>query len=116
MAGFFGVSRSAYYLWARNVVSQRRKAGDTELIRLIREIVTRDCLRYGRAWVRMELRDAYGKPVSLKEVARLMRENNLNVRRKRKYILTTDWKHGFAVCENILNRGIDAESGGLKWV
>jgi len=111
-----GVSRSAYYQWARNGVSRRRKAADTELARIIREIVFRHHLRYGSPRVRRELRDAYGKRVSLKKVARLMRENGLNTRRKRAFILTTDSKHGLPVCKNILNRKFYAGKGGVKWV
>jgi excisionase family DNA binding protein len=41
MAGLLGVSRAAYYQWARNGVSGRHKAADTELVRLIREIAVR---------------------------------------------------------------------------
>jgi len=116
MAGLFGVSPGAYYQWARNGVSQRRKTADAELVRLIREIAVRHRGRYGSPRIRRELRDAYGKRVSLKKVARLMRENGLNARRRRTFIRTTDSKHGFAVCENILNREFHAEKGGQKWV
>jgi transposase InsO family protein len=66
--------------------------------------------------VRRELRDKYGKHVSLKKVAQIMRENGLNARRRRKYIPTTDSKHGLPVCENILNQVFHAEKGGEKWV
>jgi len=116
MAALFGVSRSAYYRWARNGVSQRRKADDAELIRLILEIVAKHHRRYGSPRVRRELRGIYGKRVSLKKVARLMRENGLNARRSRKFIRTTDSNHAFAVSENILSREFYAESGGVKWV
>ena len=112
----FGVSRSAYYQWVRNGVSQRRETEDAELIRLIREIVIRHYYRYGSPRVRQELRDAYEKRVSLKKVARLMRENGLNARRRKKFIRTTDSKHALPVCENILNREFHAEKGGQKWV
>jgi len=116
MAGLFGVSRSAYYKWLRNGVSRWRMEAETELIRLIREIVTRHHRRYGSPRVRQELRTVYGKRVSLKKVARLMRENGLNARRRRKFIPTTDSKHTLEVCENILNREFHAEKGGQKWV
>ena len=116
MAGLLGVSRSAYYQWARNGVSQRRGIVDAELLRLIRQIVTRHHRRYGSPRVRQELRDVYGKRVSLKKVARLMREHQLNARRRRKFIPTTDSKHSLKVCENILNREFHAEKGGQKWV
>jgi len=116
MAVLFGVSRSAYYRWARNGASQRRKADDAELVRLILEIAAKHHCRYGSPRVRRELRDAYGKRVSLKKVARLMRENGLNARRSRKRIPTTDSNHTLKVFENILSRKFYAESGGVKWV
>jgi transposase InsO family protein len=116
MAGLLGVSRSAYYQWARNGVSPRRKAADDELLRLIREIVTKHHRRYGSPRVQRELRDVYGKRVSVKKVARLMRENGLNARRRRTFIRTTDSNHALAVCENILNREFHAEKSGQKWV
>jgi hypothetical protein len=38
MAGLFGVTRGAYYQWAKKGVSERRRKYDEELIRLIRDI------------------------------------------------------------------------------
>jgi hypothetical protein len=35
---------------------------------------------------------------------------------RRKFIPTTDSRHGLAVCENILGRMFHAEAGGQKWV
>jgi transposase InsO family protein len=116
MAAVVGVSRSAYYQRVRNGVSRRREIADAELVRLIREIVVRHHWRYGSPRVRQELRSTYGKRVSLKKVARLMRENGLNAKGRRKFIPTTDSKHGLYVCENLLNREFHAEKGGQKWV
>jgi transposase InsO family protein len=116
MAGLLGVSRTAYYQWARNGVSRRRETADDELLRLIREIVAKHHRRYGSPRIRRELRDVYGKRVSVKRVARLMRKNGLNARWRRTFIKTTDSKHALAVCENILNREFHAEKGGQKWV
>jgi putative transposase len=116
MAGLFGVSRSAYYKWLRTGVSQRRCVADAELVRLIVEIVSKHHRRYGSPRVREELRNDYGKRVSQKKVARLMRENGLNARHRRRFIRTTDSKHTFSICENILNREFYAEKGGQKRV
>jgi putative transposase len=116
MAELFGVSRSAYYRWARNGASQRRKTDDAELVRLILEIAAKHHRRYGSPRVRRELRDIYGKRVSLKKVARLMRENGLNARKSKKFIPTTDSNHALTVFENILSREFYAESVGIKWV
>jgi transposase InsO family protein len=116
MAALLGVSRSAYYQWVRNGVSRRREQADAALVRLIREIVVEHHGRYGSPRVRQELRTTYGKRVSLKTVARLMRENGLNAKRRKKFIPTTDSKHGLYVNENLLNREFHAEKGGQKWV
>jgi len=116
MAKLFGVSCSAYYKWARGEVSQRRQEADAELIRLIKTIVKRHYRRYGSPRVRKELRNVYGKRVSLKKVARLMRENDLNARYKGKYIPTTDSKHDLPVSENVLNRDFHAVEPRQKWI
>jgi transposase InsO family protein len=66
--------------------------------------------------MREELRNSYGKRLGLKKVARLMRENGLNTKRRRKYIPTTDSNYGLPVCENILHREFHAEGAGEKRV
>jgi transposase InsO family protein len=116
MAGLLGVSCGAYYQWAKYGLSDRRAKADAALVELIRKIVMHHHYRYGSPRVREELRRKYTVRVSLKRVARLMRENGLNARRKRKYIKTTQSKHNLPVCENILNQDFHAERGGRKWV
>jgi transposase InsO family protein len=91
MAELFGVSRSAYYRFCKYDVSMRQDAIDAQLIDLIRKIRARHRY-YGSPRMRRELRDRYGKCISPKKVARLMRENGLNVKRGRKYVKTTDSK------------------------
>jgi transposase InsO family protein len=115
MIALFGVSRSAYYKWAKYGTSDRRSKADAELIPLIRDIVITHGYRYGIPRVRLELRRLHNIRVSRKKVARLMRENGLNARRRGKFIPTTHSKHGLEVCENILDRDFHAEEGGLKW-
>jgi transposase InsO family protein len=116
MAGLLGVSSGAYYQWTRKGVSERRNLRDARLIRLIREIQRRHHNRYGSPRVRETLRKEYGERVSLKKVAQLMRENRLNARLRRKYIPTTNSRHGLSVCDNILDQMFHAEAGGQKWV
>jgi len=116
MAGLLGFSRGAYYKWMKNGVSQRRETADAELVSLLWKIVIGNHWRYGSPRVRRELLETYGKRVSLKKVARLMRENKLNAKRRRKFIPTTDSKHTLPVCENILKREFYAERGGQKWI
>jgi transposase InsO family protein len=116
MAALFGVSSSAYYKWAKKGNSSRPEEEDAELVRIIREIVEKHHYRYGSPRVKETLRRDYGKQVSRKKVARLMREHGLNTRGRRKFIPTTNSNHGFPVCDNLLNREFHAEGGGQKWV
>jgi transposase InsO family protein len=99
-----------------NEQSAKRSTRDAELLDLIRGIVERHHWRYGSPRVRKALRDDYGKRVSRKKTARLMRENGLNARRRGRFIPTTDSNHGLPVCENRLNREFQAETAGAKWV
>jgi transposase InsO family protein len=66
--------------------------------------------------VREALRQDYGKQVSLKKAAQLVRENGLNARRRGKCIPTTNSNHGLPVYENWLNREFQAAMAGTKWV
>jgi transposase InsO family protein len=116
MAGLFGVSRAAYYKWLKHGICEQRSKADAELLELIREIVNKHHRRYGSPRVRRELWVKYGKSVSHKRIARLMRENGLNARCKGKYIPTTNSSHSDPICENILNREFHAEKAGMKWV
>ncbi|MDR3192870.1 MAG: IS3 family transposase [Treponema sp.] len=109
MASVFGVSSSAYYKWVKKGVSPERGKGDAELIDLIREIVKTHHYHYGSPRVREELRSKYGKGISRKKVARLMRENGLNARRRGKCIPTTNSNHGLPVRENLLKGEFHAE-------
>ena len=116
MTAFLGVSRSGYYKWLKAGCSRQGAEPDAELIELIREIACKHNRRYGILRVRKELFLKHGINVNHKKVARLMREQGLNARRKRKFIPTTDSKHSLVVCENTLNRDFSSEKPGQKWV
>jgi transposase InsO family protein len=63
---------------------------------------------YDSPRVQEALRDDYGKRISRKKVAQLMREHSFQVCRRRNFIPTTRSDHGFAICENLLNRKFHA--------
>jgi transposase InsO family protein len=77
-------------------------------VRLIRPVAGRHHRRYGSPRVREALRRDYGKRVSRKKAARLIRENGLNARQRRKFIPATNPDHGLPVCENLLDREFHA--------
>jgi transposase InsO family protein len=115
MAVLFGISRGAYYKWLKSGHSKPHDP-DAELVRLIREIVLKHNYRYGNPRIKRELFRKHGIRVSRKKITRLLREHGLNARRMRKYTTTTDSKHSYPVCENILNRDFFAAKPGQKWV
>lgn len=58
---------------------------------------------------------AEGQVVNRKRVQRLMREDNLLVLRKRRYVVTTDARHTYAVYPNLAGE-IEATSANQLWV
>jgi transposase-like protein len=115
MAGLLGLS-GAFYRWAQYGRSMRRREADAALLCLIREIVARQHRRYGSPRGRAEWPLMDGKWASLKTVARLMRENNLNARLRRSCTRTSNSRHGLPVCENPLNRDFSACHCGQQGV
>jgi transposase InsO family protein len=116
MTSLFGVSRSAYYRWVKQGISERREKADAALVEQLRAIQEEHHQRYGAPRIQVELRRKYGMRVSRKRLAKLLEKHGLNAKRRRKFIPTTNSNHGLAVCENILNRDFHASQAGEKWV
>ena len=72
------------------------------MINVIRSI-TESCRNYGYRRVTAELRHR-GLVVNSKKVRRIMRENGLNPKRKRRYVVTTDSSHDSPIYPNVANR------------
>jgi transposase InsO family protein len=115
MTGLFGVSRSAYYQWEKQGVSDRRERGDTELAEKLRALQEEHHGRYGAPRLQIELRKQ-GIRVSRKRIGKLLRKHGLNAKRRRRFVPTTQSNHGLPVCENLLNRDFGAAEPGRKWV
>lgn len=107
MCEVFSVSRSGYYAWLKRPVS-RRKQADTELQKKIRILPRDSAGSYGSPRV---YRDLKGQGASCGEnrVARLMREDGLRSKTKRRFKATTDSKHNLPVAPNLLNREFNPE-------
>lgn len=102
------VSESGYYAAQDRPVSGRH-VGDAQLRVAIRAVHDRSHRRYGAPRVHRELR-AHGTRVAKKRVARLMREEGLVARPKRRFVRTTDARHPEPFAPNLLARrfGVDA--------
>jgi transposase InsO family protein len=108
------VSRSGYYAWSVRRPSQRAIA-DRELTEEIRNIHESSKQRYGSPRVHEEL-GANDTHVGRKRVARLMKENGLSARIKRRFVKTTDSKHDFPIAPNILQRDFTVAAPNEIWV
>jgi transposase InsO family protein len=107
-------SVSAYYEWEREQESAHERRDD-ELSALIRRLFAEFRGRYGAPRIQRELAKA-GVRVSRKRVARLMRENGLFAKSRRKFKATTDSNHALPVAPNLLEQRFDAERPNTVWV
>jgi len=93
-----GLARSSYYYQAQGPSPEKLKA-DADVRDRIEDIALR-FPRYGYRRVAAQLKRE-GWPVNHKRVLRLMRESDLLVESKRKWLSTINSKHGFAVYPNL---------------
>ena len=114
MARMLGVSRSGYYGWLGKPRSDRNRR-DEELVETISSIRKDSKGRYGSPRVTRELKRR-GHRVGHNHVARLMRENGLQARRRRRYRSTTNSDHTLPVAENVLNRQFAVTEPNVAWV
>jgi transposase InsO family protein len=108
------VSRSGYYAFEKRVPSAREKS-DRQLAVEIREIHRRSRRNYGSPRIHRELRERK-RPVGRKRIARLMREEGIVGRRRRRFRHTTDSNHGLPVAKNILDRNFTTSEPNQAWV
>jgi transposase InsO family protein len=108
------VSKSGFYAWCGRPPSSRSLA-DRQLLGRIRAVHAESKGRYGSPRVHREL-SAKGIHVSKHRIARLMRENGLRGRRRRRFRHTTDSNHAMPIAPNTLARDFTAEAPNEVWV
>ena len=114
MCRLLEVSASAYYAW-RGRPESRLVREDRRLLVEIKAIHSAKRGVYGSPRIHAELK-SQGQCHGLKRVARLMRENDIRARRKRKFKVTTNSKHSHPVAPNLLQRDFEATAPNQKWV
>ncbi len=114
MARMLQVSRSGYYAWVGKPRSKRYRR-DEMLVEVIFSIQEDSKGRYGSLRVTRALRRR-GHQVGHNHVARLMRENGLQARRRRRYRSTTDSKHALPVAKNLVNREFTVTELNHTWL
>ena len=108
------VSRSGYYDWSKRPESNRSRS-NRELLHKIREVYDHSKGVYGSPRITAALRHK-GICCSKGRVARLMQENGIASRMKRKFKATTNSKHSFPVAPNLLNQNFEVSEKNRVWV
>lgn len=113
LCSVLGVSQSGYFAW-RGRPACRRQHEDMVLLAHVRSAFTLSNGTYGSPRMTRELQDS-GLAVGRRRTARLMRENGLRARQKRRFKRTTDSHHAWPVAPNLLDQDFSAEGPNQKW-
>jgi len=108
------VSRAGFYAHTRRPPSKHTQR-DVALGAKVAAIHARSGRRYGSPRVHDELREE-GERVSRKRVCRLMKEQDLRGKRRRRFRVTTQSEHDDPIAPNVLDRDFTASAPNQKWV
>jgi putative transposase len=108
------VTPSGFYAWRRRPESQHA-CDDRRLKVLVRASFEENKHRYGSPRVHEDLIERHER-VSRKRVVRLMQEEGLKARVRRRYKHTTMSDHDQPVADNLLDRQFEAEAPNQRWV
>jgi transposase InsO family protein len=113
MCQVLGVSRSGYYAWRHRPESPRCRE-NRRLRGKIRTLHKESRGTYGSPRIHQALQ-AQGEACGRHRVARLMREDDLKAKVKKRYKATTDSKHTLPVAPNLLQRDFAPSGPNQVW-
>lgn len=108
------VSRGGFYAWCKRPECERAKQ-DRGLAARIKQVHEESRGTYGSPRVHAELA-AEGTPAGRNRVAKLMRQEGIRARRKRRFVKTTDSKHDLSIAPNLVQRDFSATAPNRLWV
>ena len=114
MCEMLGVGRTSFYDWIKAEPSARALEGRL-LTKIIKEIFMENYGSYGVRRIRQTLM-SLGFVGSRRRVGKLMKNECLVCKAKRKFKMTTDSKHQLPVAENLLSRNFIATEPNQKQV
>jgi len=113
LCSVLGVSQSGYFAW-KDRPACRRQRDDLVLLAHARSAFALSNGTYGSPRMTRELQDN-GFAVGRRRTARLMRENDIKARQKRRFKRTTDSEHSWPVEPNIIDQDFTADRPNQKW-
>ncbi len=114
MCKVFKISKSSYYRWMKSGLFKRWLENEQLLVN-INKVFEASSGSYGSPRIATEL-NTLGFQVSRQRTARIMKAAGIRAKRKRKFVTTTDSRHGYPVAPNVLNREFTVASSGQVWV
>jgi putative transposase len=114
MCRALGVSSSGFYAWCRRPESAHLQR-DRRLKVLVRAAFDASKQRYGSPRIHEDLLEQQER-VSRKRVIRLMQEEGLKARLRKRFKCTTMSDHDQPVADNLLDRQFTADAPNQRWV
>jgi transposase InsO family protein len=114
MCQVLGISASGYYAWCRRSESAHAQR-DRQLRVLVRASFEASKHRYGSPRIHEDLLEQ-AERVSRKRVIRLMHEDGLKARARKRFKCTTISNHDQPVAANLLDRQFTANAPNRRWV
>ena len=113
MCRVLGVSQSGFFAWQERPAC-RRQQQDMVYLAHIRTAFALSNGTYGSPRMHRDLVDE-GHEIGRHRTARLMRENHLIARQKRRFKRTTDSEHAWPVAPNLVAQDFTADGPDRKW-
>ncbi len=110
----FDVSRSGYYRFAREIVSKRVKENEI-LLEKIKKAHVKSRQTYGSPRIQAEIK-SQGDYYSRKRIARLMQQEGIQAKMKKRFKKTTKVNPKAKVAPNLLNQNFAADKPNQRWV
>ena len=107
------VSQSGFFAWRNRPACQRQRQDMVHLAH-IRTVFALSNGTYGSPRMHRDLIDE-GHQIGRHRTARLMRENSLVARQKRRFKRTTDSEHAWPVAPNLIAQDFVADAPDRKW-
>ena len=108
------VTRSGFHAWQKRPASAHATR-DQQLTVLVRASFAASKGRYGSPRIHKDLQEQQ-EPASRKRVIRLMQEQQLKARQRKRFKCTTMSDHDLPVAANLLDRQFTAEKPNQRWV
>ena len=108
------ISVNGYYAWLKREPNARDQQ-DEKLKPIVHQIFEQHSKRYGSPLVHAEITKKKNLRVSKKRVARILREQDLVARCRKKHVKTTDSNHAHAASTNPLKRQFDQKELNRVW-